>query len=78
VRDAPTVFGSLFGYTLAHDAMARTVRIAMHQPAPAHVRYLYPCQFGNVVSAEADGCRLAVVDNHMLIPAQSRNVVVRY
>jgi hypothetical protein len=78
VRDAPAVFGAPFGYTLTHDAAARKVRIQIEQPAPGHVRYIYPCRFGNVVSAEADGQNVPVSWNHVMAPAGSGVVTVQY
>ncbi|MBS0641528.1 MAG: hypothetical protein JSS43_16805 [Proteobacteria bacterium] len=78
VRDAPTLFGAPFGYTLRHDAGARRIIIDVTQALPAHVRMVYPCRLGPVTSASADGAALALSGQDVAIPAGARHVEIRY
>jgi hypothetical protein len=55
VRDAPTVFGVPFGFTLAHDAGAKTVRITVTQPLPAHIGFVHPLRLGTARRVVVDG-----------------------
>ena len=79
LRNAPTIFGVTFGYELHHDVKARTVTIDIAQPAPAGVRYIYPCRLGSgVQSADADGVAAGVNGRDVFAPAGTRRIVVRY
>ncbi|MFD9858869.1 glucosidase family protein [Streptomyces alboflavus] len=77
VEDAPTLFGAPFGYRLTHDAGARTVTVDVTR-APERVRYVYPCRFGSVRSASADGRELPVSGDDVHVPAGTRRVEVSY
>jgi hypothetical protein len=56
VANAPTIFGTNFGYRLTHRANAGRVTIHINQAPPPHVRFIYACHFGSSVqSATADG-----------------------
>ncbi|MEV7891310.1 hypothetical protein ACWD3I_30635 [Streptomyces sp. NPDC002817] len=77
VDAAPTLFGSPFGYRLAHDPGARTVTVDITQ-APEGVRFVYPCRFGEVRSAEANGQELAVTGQDVQVPAGTWRFSVTY
>lgn len=77
VDAAPTLFGEPFGYRLTHDPVARTVAVDITQ-APERVRFVYPCRFGAVRSASADGRQLAVTGNDVQIPAGTWQFTVSY
>ncbi|WP_338702418.1 hypothetical protein V2W30_33950 [Streptomyces sp. Q6] len=79
VEDAPTLFGEPFGYRLTHDAGARTVTVRIGA-APGGVRFVYPCRFGPVRSAVADGRRLDVsaCGDDVRVPAGTREFTVTY
>lgn len=74
---APTVFGSPFRYELAHDAAARRVTIGIAE-APARVRFVYPCRFGPVRAAWADGEPLALTGDDVQAPAGTVRLEVEY
>lgn len=78
IKDAPTVFGSLFGFTLDHDAAERTVTITITQSMPANIRYIYHCRLGTVTSAVADGLPVSVEDEHVALPGGSARAVIQY
>jgi len=79
VRNAPTLFGSLFGYDLRHDTTAHTVTIDIAQPPSALVRYLYPCRIGTAIrSATADGRQALVADEIVVAPAGTQRIEVEY
>lgn len=79
VSDAPTVFGSLFGYKLTHNQAAKSVEIQILQPPPSHVSFIYPCRFGSGVSSvTADGSSLAITGNDVKLPANTTQATVRY
>jgi hypothetical protein len=61
VRDAPTIFGALFGYRLRKDGAARTITIDITQPLGPGIRYIFPCRFGMVRSVTVDGQALVVL-----------------
>ncbi|MEU9914106.1 hypothetical protein [Streptomyces sp. NPDC051001] len=77
VDAAPTLFGSPFGYRLAHEPAARTVTVDITQ-APDGVRFVYPCRFGEVRSAEANGQELAVTGQDVRVPAGTWRFSVTY
>ena len=77
VEAAPTLFGEPFGYRLAHDPAARTVTVEVTQ-APEGVRFVYPCRFGAVRSASADGRELPVTGQDVGVPAGTRRFTVVY
>jgi hypothetical protein len=79
VSDAPTVFGTPFGYRLRHDAGARTLDLRFTQPAPAGVRYVFPCHFGVRVDAViADGAQVAADGRTVHLPSGTTAAQVRY
>jgi hypothetical protein len=78
VRDAPTIFGTPVGFRLRHDAGGRRVELRVLQPPPPDVRFVYPCRFGDVAAAEADGVALPVAGRDVALPAGMRQAVVTY
>jgi hypothetical protein len=78
VRNAPTLFGTAVGFRLRHDAAGRRVELTVLDPPPAHVGFVYPCRFGEVVSAECDGVPLPVLGRDVTLPAGMRTAVVAY
>lgn len=79
VRNAPTVFGAPFGYELRHHPNERTVTVEIEQPAPAGVRFIYPCGLGSGVdSAHVDGTAASVVDNQVFAPPGTQKIQVSY
>jgi hypothetical protein len=79
VANAQTIFGVPFGYKLQHDEAARTITIDITQPAPAGVRYLYPCNLGSSVqSAQADGAPAVIANRIVLAPAGTQHIRVTY
>ncbi|MFI1358362.1 hypothetical protein ACH4TV_33070 [Streptomyces sp. NPDC020898] len=77
VESAPTLFGEPFGYRLTHDPAGRTVTVEV-TTAPAGVRFVYPCQFGEVRSASADGQQLEVAGQDVRVPAGTERFSVTY
>src|SRR5262249_17807797 len=47
IADAPTLFGSVFGFRLDHDQSNKKIEITITQPPPAQVSFVYPCRFGS-------------------------------
>lgn len=78
VKDAPTVFGVPFGFTVRHDDAARTVTIDVTQQLPGTVSFVYPCRFGVVRAATADGQSLPVRGSDVTLPARFRQAVISY
>ncbi|MDP9316152.1 MAG: hypothetical protein M3R24_35740 [Chloroflexota bacterium] len=79
VRNAPTVFGTLFGYRLTHDLQSQNVTITITQPPPPNVRFVFPCHFGaKVVSATADGNQAVVTGRDVSLPAGTQSARVTY
>ncbi|MDB5369118.1 MAG: hypothetical protein JWP20_676, partial [Roseomonas sp.] len=78
VRDAATLFGVTFGYTLKHDATARHIDIDIDQPLPPHVRMVHPCRLGPVRAATADGTPLHVTGQDVAIPGGARHIEITY
>jgi hypothetical protein len=79
VRDAPTLFGSSFGYELHHDPTAHKVTVTITQQPKGPVRYLYPCRMGSAVrSAKVDGSPAIVADGIVLAPPGTSQIQVEY
>lgn len=78
VTAAPTIFGGNFGYTLTHDAGTKTVTLVITTVPPGNPWYVYPCQFGQVVSATTDAGGAQVVGNEVQLPAGTTRAVIRY
>jgi hypothetical protein len=76
VADAPTAFGTPFGYTLRHDEAARQVTIDIPAPVPG-VRYVYPCRLGQVTAAVADNAALPATAD-VLLPVGTRHAEITY
>ncbi|MEU0647812.1 hypothetical protein [Streptomyces umbrinus] len=77
VEAAPTLFGEPFGYRLAHDPAGRTVTVDITE-APDGVRFVYPCGFGRVRAASADGRDLEVTGQDVRVPAGTERFTVTY
>jgi hypothetical protein len=79
VSNAPTVFGSLFGFRLTHDQAAKSVEIQITQPPPPHVTFIYPCRFGaGVSSVTADGSSLSITGDDVELPAGTSHAIIAY
>ncbi|MDQ1024422.1 hypothetical protein QF035_002004 [Streptomyces umbrinus] len=77
VEAAPTLFGEPFGYRLAHDPAGRTVTVDITE-APDGVRFVYPCHFGRVRAASADGRDLGVTGQDVRVPAGTERFTVTH
>jgi hypothetical protein len=76
---APTAFGMPFGYRLTHRLSARRVEITITQPAPAHVRLVYPCLFGSgVQGATANGQTVPVHGREVQLPPGTTTATINY
>lgn len=79
VTDAPTCFGTTFGYRLRHRAATKTMELEILQQPPANVSYVYPCRMGSsVVSVVADGVALPPGGTDVRLPAGTVRAVIRY
>jgi len=79
VAEAPTVFGSKFGYRLTHRPSARRVDITITRPPPAHVRFVYPCRFGTgVQAATANGHAVPVFGRDVHLPRGATTATITY
>jgi hypothetical protein len=79
VRNAPTVFGAEFAFTLDHQEAAKQVVIDI--PAPlSNVRYVYPCRFGVVMQVRADGVSVPVptFGTDVQLPAGTTHAEITY
>lgn len=81
VRQAPTIFGGTFGYTLTSSTQAKIIDIKIDEFPDESVGYVYRCPFGSTVtSAVIERSNLvAVIDGqHVYIPAGASHVSIRY
>jgi hypothetical protein len=79
ISNAPTVFGSTFGFALTHERTTRSVQIQISQLPPGQVSFIYPCRFGSGVSSiTADGTSLPVTGNDVGLPAGTRQATITY
>ena len=79
VWDAPTLFGSLFGFQLTHDETNKVIEIQILQPPPSQVGFIYPCRFGSGVSwIRADGNFVPVTGRDAQLPAGTRQATIAY
>lgn len=79
VKDAPTIFGQAFGFRLTHAQSSNQVDIAILQPPPASVSFVYPCRFGSRVrSVQVDGQPLAVSGPNVALPAGMTRATITY
>jgi hypothetical protein len=77
VTNAATTYGTVFGYTLAHDEPDKTVRIDITHPV-AGVTYVYPCRFGAVTAATADGAALPLTGAEVHLPPGTVHAEISY
>src|SRR5262249_2611965 len=79
VSNAPTVFGTLFGFRLTHDQSNKKVEITITQPPPAQVSFVYPCRFGlGVASITSDGQAISVTGRDVKLPAGTMHATIQY
>ena len=78
VSDAPTIFGTPFGYKLIHNSGAKTVQIEITQAPPDSVRLIYHCRFGTVQTAIANTASLPIAGNEIVLPAGTRQATITY
>ena len=78
VRDAPTIFGGPFGYTLAHDEAARTLELRILEAPPRAVRYALMCRFGTVGNALSDAGAVTIDDRTVWFPHGTTRATIRY
>ena len=79
ITDAPTLFGSVFGFRLSHDQSSKTVELRILQPPPAHVSFVYPCRFGSGVrSVIADGHAIPVTGRDVTLPTGTMQATIKY
>jgi hypothetical protein len=79
VSDAPTLFGTPFGFRLTHQQSVKTVELTILQAPPAHVSFIYPCRFGSGISSIiADGNSVPVTGVEARLPAGTRHVTIKY
>lgn len=78
VNNAPTVFGSMFGYTLRHDDAAKTVTIEITEQLPRGIWFVYPCRVGTVLSLTVDGIAKPVGGQDVTIDAGATSAVITY
>lgn len=77
VTNAATTYGTAFGYTLAHDEPNKKIHIDITQPV-AGVTYVYPCRFGPVTAATADGAPLPVTGADVDLPPGTARAEISY
>ena len=77
VTNAATTYGTAFGYTLAHDEPNKKIHIDITQPV-AGVNYVYPCRFGAVTTAIADGSALPVTGTEVHLPPGTAHAEISY
>ena len=77
VTNAATTYGTAFGYTLAHDEPNKKIHIDITQPV-AGVTYVYPCRFGAVTAATADGAALSVTGTDVHLPPGTAHGEISY
>ena len=77
VTNAATTYGTAFGYTLAHDEPNKKIHIDITQPV-AGANYVYPCRFGAVTTAIADGGALPVTGTEVHLPPGTAHAEISY
>ena len=77
VTDAATTYGTAFGYTLAHDEPNKNIYIDIIQPVTG-VTYVYPCRFGAVTAATADGAAVPVTGTDVHLPPGTAHAEISY
>ncbi len=78
VRNAPSIFGTNFGYRLTHQQTTKTLQVQITQPPPQNVGFIFPCRFGSPLSAMADGIAVQVSGTDLQIPAGTNQISVVY
>jgi hypothetical protein len=78
VNQAPTTFGSAISFSVTHRAAQKRVEIAFATPPPGHVRSIYPCHFGNVTAASANGQPCAFSGREVYLPPGTTQAIVSY
>jgi hypothetical protein len=79
VSNAPTIFGTSFGYRITHNQQEHKLEIEILQAPPNNVYYIYPCRFGSGVhSASANGKPIAVSGNEITLPAGTTKATIIY
>ncbi len=81
VRQAPTIFGGTFGYTMTHAPEVKSVCITIDEVPMQPVGYVYRCPFGSRVTdtATEEGKQPVVIDGlHVYLPPGTPQVSVSY
>jgi hypothetical protein len=78
VDAAPTALGGPFGYRLVHDSTQKRITISITHAPPRAPRYVYPCRFGDVVSASSDAGAAAVIGRDVQLPAGATSATIVY
>ena len=78
VTDAPTAFGNTFGYRLSHNANAKEVTITISDTPQGTPWYIYPCRFGDVISATSNTGETSIVGREVHLPAGTASATIRY
>ncbi len=63
---------------MTHRATQKRVEIAFSEPPPAHVRSIYPCHFGTVTAAIANGAPCSFSGREVFLPPGTTQAVVSY
>jgi hypothetical protein len=77
VRQAPSAFGTTFGYDLVHDAAARRVTVTIREPLPGHVHFVYPFRLGasaRALSVDGQALQLPLQGADVPLPAHSKQL----
>lgn len=78
VRDATTIFGGPFGYTLELDRAASTFELRILQAPPRPIRYAFNCRWGAIASALGDAGPISVVGTTLWLPRGTTRATIRY
>ncbi len=81
IKDAPTIFGQVFGYRIVHQHASGRVEIEITQHPGAVVDYRFPWPFSNRIDrVEFDGQQVphSADDQTIQIPAGTGRVLIRY
>jgi hypothetical protein len=78
VRNAPTIFGTVFGYRLTHLQGTKTLHIELTQPPPPNVSFIFPCRTGAPQAAMANGVSIPLSGENVAIPAGTTQASVWY
>ncbi len=81
MKQAPTIFGGTFGYTLTHSSQTNNIRIRIQEFPTQDVGYIYRCPFGSRIKKAfiERSNNLAVIDGmHVYLPPGTPNVSITY